>query len=98
MVKKIGGFRRKTRYKLARPRRERGKLSITRIFQKFEAGDKVILEANSFSQRGMYHPREHGKVAVVKEKAGRSYKLSLKEGKKEKNPIVHPMHLRKIKV
>ena len=96
MVQKLGGFRRKTRYKLSKPRRARGKISLTNYFQSFAEGDRVVLAADSAVQKGMYYPRFHGRVAVVKKKVGRCYQLALKDGKLEKSLIVHPVHLKKV--
>jgi len=97
MVKKIGGFRRKTRQKLSKPRRRKGKISVKKFFQSFEKRDKVVLNAEPAVQKGMYFPRFHGKTGIIKKKIGRCYKLSIKDGKKEKILIVHPVHLKKIK-
>ena len=96
MVKKVGGFRRKTRHKLSKPRRRKGKISVKKFFQDFEKGDKVVLNAEPAVQKGMYFPRFHSKVGIIKKKIGRCYKLLIKDGKKEKNLIVHPVHLKKI--
>ena len=98
MVKKTGGFRRKTRHKLSKPRRKKGKISIKKFFQSFEKGDKVSLNAEPAVQKGMYFPRFHGKTGIIKKKIGRCYNLLIKDGKKEKTLIVHPVHLKKIKV
>ena len=98
MVKKIGGFRRKTRHKLSKPRRSKGKISVKKFFQTFADGDKVVLNAEPAVQKGMYFPRFHGKVGIIKKKIGRCYKVLIKDGKKEKVPLVHPVHLKKIKV
>jgi len=98
MVQRIGGFRRKTRYKLSKPRRSRGKISVKKFFQSFEKGDKVVLSAEPAVQKGMYFPRFHGKTGIIKKKIGSCYKVLIKDGKKEKIPLIHPIHLKKIKV
>lgn len=98
MVQRIGGFRRKTRQKLSKPRRSKGKISVRNFFQTFEEGDKVVLNAEPAVQKGMYFPKFHGKTGIIKKKIGRCYKLLIKDGKKEKTLIVHPIHLKKIKV
>ena len=96
MVQRTGGFRRKTRHKLSKPRRSRGKISVKKFFQSFEKGDKVVLSAEPAVQKGMYFPKFHGKTGIIKKKIGRCYKLLIKDDKKEKNLIVHPVHLKKI--
>jgi large subunit ribosomal protein L21e len=95
MTKRIGGFRRKTRNKLKRL--EKGKILIRRFIQKFENGQKVLLNADSSVQKGMYFPRFHSKVGVIKGKKGNCYEVTIKDGKKNKTLIVHPVHLRKLK-
>ncbi len=98
MVQRIGGFRRKTRQKLSKSRRSKGKISVKNFFQTFEEGEKVVLSAEPAVQKGMFFPKFYGKVGIIKKKVGRCYKVLIKDGKKEKNPIIHPIHLKKIKV
>ncbi|MDP7323777.1 MAG: 50S ribosomal protein L21e [Candidatus Woesearchaeota archaeon] len=95
MAQRIGGFRRQTRYKLQKHFRKRGKISIPKYLQIFKLGDRVVLHAEPAVQKGMYHPRFHGKVAVVKSKRGTNYEVELKDGGKLKTLIVHPVHLEK---
>jgi len=96
MVKRTGGFRRKTRHKLKKNVRTRGKISITRYFQKFIEGDKVLLVAEPAVQKGMYFPRFHGKAGIIKNRVGRCYEVSIKDGNKAKTVIVHAIHLKKV--
>ena len=91
----MGGIRRKTRYKLRKEKRSKGKISITRYFQSFDIGDRVYLSAESAVQKGMYHPRFMGKSGTIKGKRGRCYEVLLNDMGKEKNLIVHPVHLRR---
>jgi large subunit ribosomal protein L21e len=95
MVKRIGGLRRKTRYKLRKEKRRRGKVSITRYFQSFNFGDRVYLSAESAVQKGMYHPRFMGKSGIIKSKRGKCYEVTINDLGKEKTLIIHPVHLRK---
>lgn len=95
MAKRVGGFRRKTRSKLKKNVRERGKISIRKYFQSFNIGDKVILKAEPAVQKGMYFPRYHAKHGVVKGKAGKCYEVMINDQKKEKTLIVHPVHLKR---
>ncbi len=96
MVQRIGSSRRKTRNKFKKGVREKGKISITRYFQKLESGDKVILNAEPAVQRGLYHPRFHGKMVTVKGLKGRSYVVELKDRTVVKELIVHPVHLKRV--
>ena len=93
MVKRIGGIRRKTRYKLSKEKRRRGKISLSKYFQSFNAGDKVSLGAEPAVQKGFYHPRFMGKSGIIIGKRGNCYEVSIKDGGKEKMVIVHPVHL-----
>ena len=95
MVKRIGGIRRKTRYKFRKQKRNRGKISMTRYFQSFSIGDKVYLSVEPAVQKGMYYPRFMGKSGIVKGKRGRCYEISINDIGKEKTLIIHPVHLRK---
>jgi large subunit ribosomal protein L21e len=95
MVERIGGLRRKTRYKLRKEKRARGKISITRYFQSFNAGDRVYLDAEPAVQKGMYHPRFMGKTGIIKGKRGRCYEVAINDIGKGKKLIIHPVHLKK---
>jgi large subunit ribosomal protein L21e len=95
MVTRIGGFRRKTRDKLQKGFRSKGKVSLTSYFQTFNNGDKVLLLAEPTVQKGMYFPRYHGKDGTVKGKKGKCYEIMIKDGNKEKSLIVHPVHLKR---
>jgi len=96
MATRIGGFRRKTRHKLTKPLREKGKLSLSKYFKEVKIGDKVCLKAEPSIQKGMYMPRFHGKIGVVKAKKGRCYEVQIKDINKEKLVIVHPVHFHKV--
>ena len=95
MAQRIGGFRRKTRYKLKKNIRQKGKLSISRFFQEFKIGERVKLLAEPAIQKGMYFPRFHGKSGKITGKQGKCYKVKIKDFKKQKELVVHPIHLRK---
>lgn len=96
MAQRIGGFRRKTRYKLSKSIKEKGKMSLTRFFQEFNEGERVVFKAESSYQKGMYMPRFHGKNGMVNKKIGRCYEIVFKDSNKQKKAIVHPVHLKKM--
>ena len=96
MVQRIGGFRRGTRNKLRKSIRNKGKLRLTRYFHELKIGEKVLLQADSAFQKGMYFPRYHGKPGIVQDKRGRCYCIKIADGGKEKMLIIHPVHLRKL--
>ena len=95
MVKRLGGLRRKTRYKFRKEKRNRGKISMTMYFQSFNSGDQVYLGVESAVQKGMYHPRFTGKSGIIRGKRGKCYEVAIKDFGKEKVLIVHPVHLRR---
>ena len=92
-MKRIGGSRRKSRYKMRKSVSERGKLPIGRFLQNFEHGDKVLLKAFSSYQKGLFCLRFYGKIGEVAGMQGNCYKVNIKDGNKAKEAIVHPVHL-----
>ena len=96
MTKRIGGSRRKTRHKLAKTVRYRGKVSLARYFEKFNPGDKVCLAAEPSVHEGLYYPRFHGKAGVVLGKRGKCYEVMIKDVTMKKTVVVHPVHLKRM--
>ena len=96
MVQRIGGKRRKTRSKMRKSVSDRGKVSITKYFQELNENDMVQLVAEPAVQKGIYDLNFHGKSGVVTGKRGKCYLVDIKDGKKSKTLIVHPVHLKKL--
>ncbi len=96
MAQRVGGFRRKTRSKLRKSKKDRGKISIAKHVQQFKIGEKVCLKAEPAVQKGMYFPRYHGKSGIVSGKQGKCYYVKIKDGNKEKTLLTHPIHLRRL--
>ncbi len=97
MTQRTGGTRRKSRYKFQKKKADKGKLSIRRLFQKLEPGEIVLLKLEPSFHKGMYHARFHGKHGIIDKKLKNCYEVKIKDGKKEKILIVHPIHLIKQK-
>ncbi|MEA3414138.1 MAG: 50S ribosomal protein L21e [Nanoarchaeota archaeon] len=76
--------------------RTRGKISLSRFFQKFQPGEKVAI-VKEISMQPKFPQRIQGKTGIVKSKRGRSYVVLIKDGKKDKEFILQPIHLKKIK-
>lgn len=93
--KRIGGYRKGSRKKLSKSPREKGKISLSKYFQKFEEGDKVQLNLESSVAKGKFCTRYNGKVGVVVGQEGEGYKVKIKDIKKEKVILIHPIHLTK---
>ncbi len=96
MVKRIGGFRRKTRHKLQKNVRRKGKISLTRFFQEFKPNDKVVLNMEPAYHKGIYFPRFHGKIGTVIQKKGTCFEVVINDHSKKKTLIVHPVHLKRL--
>ena len=96
MTKRIGGNRRKTRHKLAKNIRDKGKISLAKYFQEFKLGDKVCLLAEPSIHGGMYYPRFHGKVGTIMGRQGKCYQVKIKDVEMPKTLIVHPVHLKRV--
>ena len=92
-MKRVGGFRRKSRHKLKRSVKEKGKLPIQRFLQKFETGEKVVLKAYPSYHRGFFSLRFWGKAGEIVKMQGKCYQVKIRDGKKEKICVVHPVHL-----
>jgi large subunit ribosomal protein L21e len=92
MAKKSQGFRIKTRRKLSREARYRP--TITKFVQKFEIGDKVVIEQEPTSFKGMPFSRFKGMVGQIVEKRGKAYVVEVKVGNKTKKVISRPEHLK----
>ncbi len=95
MVTRIGGFRRRTRHKLQKGVRRKGKISTTRYFATYKPGERVVFVAEPAVQKGMYFPRYHGKTGIVRGTQGKCLKVLFMDGGVEKTIIVHPVHVRR---
>jgi len=96
MVQRVGGLRRKTRHKLRKSFKEKGKTAIRKFMQTFEEGEKAILAAEPSVQGGMYNLRFHGFVAEVTGKSGNCYEVRVRDGNVYKTLIVNPVHMKKV--
>jgi large subunit ribosomal protein L21e len=79
-----------------KPVRTRGKIQLSRFFQKFKEGEFVAFSREK-SIPVNFNKRLQGSTGVVVGKKGRAYIVNVKEGKKEKEILVAPIHLKKIK-
>ncbi|MCG7854821.1 MAG: 50S ribosomal protein L21e [Methanoregulaceae archaeon] len=88
------GPRKKTRYKFKKDMRRRGILPVTCLIQRFEIGQKVHVVCEPSIQKGMPHPRFHGKTGTVVGQRGRAWLLHIRDGNKDKIVIARPQHLK----
>jgi len=92
MVRKSRGFRAKTRAKL---RQKSGyRPAITKFLTEFRKDQKVVLNPEPFSHKGMPHSRYKGRIGKVIGKRGKSYIIEIMDGKKSKLIISRPEHLK----
>ncbi len=79
-----------------KPVRSRGKLKLSRYFQKLKKGDSaaVIIEKSiNFN----FPKNLQGRTGIIEEKRGKSYLVRIKDHNKEKRYLIAPIHLKKIK-
>ena len=75
--------------------RQRGKISFTGYFQKFQSGDSVAVVRDLSSNFG-YSNRIQGRTGKILEKRGSAYYIAIKDLNKEKRYLLKPIHLKKI--
>ncbi len=95
MAKRTGGFRRKTKHKMSKNYRDKGKISLANYLQEFNAGDRVCLVADPSVHAGMYHPRFYGKSGTIVAKRGGCYEVQIKDVRMNKTLLVHPVHMKR---
>ncbi|MBN2459489.1 50S ribosomal protein L21e [Candidatus Woesearchaeota archaeon] len=95
MVKRMSTFRRKSRYKLKKPKALKGKVSLKNYLAEFKEGERVILRTEPAVQDGFFPPRFEGRVGFVTRKQGSCYEVRINDLGKEKKMIVHPVHLKR---
>ncbi len=76
--------------------RTRGKISLSKYFQKFKEGDNVAVKRD-ISLNVNFPKRLQGKTGIVGGKRGKSYLVKIKDINKEKEFLIEPIHLKKIK-
>ncbi len=96
MVKRTGGFRRKTRNKLQTRPRDRGKIKLKRLLQEFQPGERVRIMQEPSSHRGMPHPHFKNLTGTVIRRQGNCYVISIMDGNKEKTLISTAVHLERM--
>lgn len=96
MTTRLDGFRKRTRRKFKKEKKNKGKISIRKYLQEFNVGDKVCLTVEPAYQKGMYRPKFLGKIGTVTSRKGSCYEVEIKDFNKKKKLIVHPVHLTKV--
>ncbi len=96
MVKRHGGVRNKTRYKLSMKAGQHGRLRLTARFTQYAEGDRVALVIDASEQKGIFFPRHHGKTGTVVGKQGGAYLVAIHDKNKAKTIIATPIHLKRV--
>jgi len=76
--------------------RTRGKLQLSKYFQELNKGDSISVVREPAVQSS-FPLRLQGKTGVVESKRGKAYIVKIKDQTKEKQFIIEPIHLKKIK-
>ncbi len=77
--------------------KEKGKVSFTRYFQKFEPNERVSLVRDlGFTEN--FPMRMQGRTGVIIEKRGSSYLVEALDGGMKKRFFVKPIHLKKLTI
>lgn len=76
--------------------RTRGKLQLSRYFQRLKKGDSVAIVREPAVQSS-FPARIQGKTGQIEDKKGKSYVVKIKDSSKEKRFLIEPIHLKKIK-
>jgi large subunit ribosomal protein L21e len=76
--------------------RTRGKFQLSKYFQTFSEGDAVTVTKEKAMQPS-FPARLQGRSGVITNKRGRAYVVNIKDQNKDKQHIIAPIHLKKIK-
>ncbi len=94
MVKRIGSSRKKTRNLYSVPKKSKGKIAVSGYMKKFAVGDHVLLSGKPAVTDGIYFRRFHGRIGTVAGMQGACYFVHIKDGGKDKNLLVGPIHMK----
>ncbi len=76
--------------------RQRGKLALSKYFQKFNSGDSVALVMDLGQQGPGFPKKMQGRTGKVMEKRGSAYVIEVKDHNMTKFYSVKPVHLKRI--
>jgi large subunit ribosomal protein L21e len=75
--------------------REKGKLSLSKYFKKFEEGESVAVVLEK-SLKAEIPSRFQGRTGTIIGKRGRAYIVKIKDQNKPKEFLIKPIHLKKL--
>lgn len=79
-----------------KPIRTRGKIQLSRYFQELKKDDSVAVISEKALQPS-FPKRLQGRTGKINKRIGRSYSVNILDQNKEKEFIINPIHLKKIK-
>lgn len=95
---RIGSSRRKTRQLFSIPESRKGRISIRNYLQSFEEGEKVTISIDPSVHRALPFRRFIGRSGVILGMQGEVCRVHIKDGGIEKTLLIHPAHVRRMKV
>jgi len=78
-----------------KPVRAKGKLQLSRYFQKLDIGDYVTV-IKEHSVASSFPKRLQGRTGRIENKRGEVYLIKINDQNKEKKFLIQPIHLKKI--
>lgn len=79
-----------------KPVRTRGKLQLSKYFQKLEEGDSVAVVREK-SLNINFPERLQGRTGKIKGRRGKAFVVEIKDISKDKSYLIEPIHLKKLK-
>jgi len=76
--------------------RDKGKIKLSNYFQDFKQGDRVAV-VQELALNPKFPKKLQGKSGVVNSKRGNSYIVKINDINKQKEYIIHPAHLKRLK-
>ena len=96
MVTRIGSSRKKSKFIMRVPKKEKGKLKISRHLQVLKEGDRVVFKVDPSHHKGQYFIRFHGKSGKILKPRGSAYEVEFSDKNKKKIVVTNPVHLLKV--
>jgi large subunit ribosomal protein L21e len=97
MAVRSKGLRSKSRNKLTKSPRERGRPPVTHSLREFPQGSRVAIKINPAILKGMPHIRFQGFTGVVQGRQGEAFDVLIHDGNKPKHLVVRPEHLKTVR-
>lgn len=97
MVVRSKGIRSKSRHILRKSPRTRGAPPVSHSLRRFEEGARVAIVIDPSVHKGMPHVRFQGTTGIVGGLQGNSVRVFIRAGKKPKELVVRPEHLKPVR-